>query len=240
MADKTTQLVLDALGQAAAEPAGIPLYASKGSAGMFATNAAGKQAAQRCKDDGFLRVLRTEPRGKTTHEICAITEKGLAHLLSQVSPRAVLEDLVRALDAREAQVAEWVVLAQQARSSFDGLKAIVERVLQQVQKPAQSAGPGVIGNGSDAWLSGALAYLAQWHASGASEDCPLPDLYRQAKKLAPHLSIGHFHDGLRRLHDQEHIYLHPWTGPLYDIPEPPYALLIGHEIAYYASLRPGK
>ena len=38
-------------------------------------------------------------------------------------------------------------------------------------------------------------------------------------------------------HDLGKIYLHPWTGPLYDIPEPPYALLIGHEIAYYASIR---
>ena len=28
-----------------------------------------------------------------------------------------------------------------------------------------------------------------------------------------------------------------WTGPLYAIPEPPLALLVGHEIAYYASPR---
>src|SRR6185437_15220910 len=67
-----------------------------------------------------------------------------------------------------------------------------------------------------------LAELTRWQHSGASEDCPLPHLYRQVS--AP--SIGQFHDALRQLHDREKIYLHPWTGPLYDIPEPPYALLI--------------
>ena len=39
------------------------------------------------------------------------------------------------------------------------------------------------------------------------------------------------------LHETSQVYLHPWTGPLYDIPEPPYALLVGHEVAYYASVR---
>ena len=54
------------------------------------------------------------------------------------------------------------------------------------------------------------------------------------------LSIGQFHDGLRELHDREQVYLHPWTGPLYAMPEPAFALLIGHEIAYYASQRSDK
>ena len=53
----------------------------------------------------------------------------------------------------------------------------------------------------------------------------------------PGVTIGEFQDALRRLHDLGKIYLHPWTGPLYDIPEPSYALLVGHEIAYYASIR---
>jgi hypothetical protein len=42
------------------------------------------------------------------------------------------------------------------------------------------------------------------------------------------------------LHDREQVYLHPWTGPLYAMPEPAFALLIGHEVAYYANLRSNK
>ena len=62
----------------------------------------------------------------------------------------------------------------------------------------------------------------------------MPELYRSA---AGGLSIGAFHDVLRRLEESGQIYLHPWTGPLSAIPKPPYALLVGHMVAYYASLR---
>jgi hypothetical protein len=62
-------------------------------------------------------------------------------------------------------------------------------------------------------------------------------LYRRAQAAAPGLTIGAFHDALRRLRDAGSIHLHPWTGPLYALPEPPLALLVGHEIAYYASIR---
>ena len=81
-----------------------------------------------------------------------------------------------------------------------------------------------------------LEELGRWQGTGSREDCPLPDLYRKAKSQSS-ATIGQFHDALRRLHDDGKVYLHPWTGPLYDLPEPPYALLIGHEVAYYASIR---
>ena len=51
------------------------------------------------------------------------------------------------------------------------------------------------------------------------------------------MTVGRFHDALRQLYEMNRVYLHPWTGPLYEIPEPLYALLAGHEIAYYASPR---
>jgi len=255
MADKSTQLILDALSQAAADPAGVPLHGSKAAPGLFAATAPAKQAAQRCKDEGYLRVVRTESKGKNVYEVCAITEKGLAYLLSQVSAKQVLEDFVRALEARQAQVGDLVAAARQAQASLDGLRATVETVLHAVgtgqptvaSKNGKAPAPGEAAGrahgspgetpAADTWTAAVLSHLTQWQASGASEDCPLPDLYRHARTAAPALTVGQFHDGLRRLHDQEQIYLHPWTGPLYDIPEPPYALLIGHDIAYYASRR---
>jgi hypothetical protein len=237
VADRSTQLVLDALRHAVAEPAGVSLHGNRKTRGLFAATAAARLAAERCKLDGYLRVVQSEARGKQTLEICAITEKGLAYLLSEVSPRQVLEELVQALQAHQHQVSELVTSARQWQKGLEALQATVERILHQIQQPGSAVGPAASANGSDAWLAGVLAYLAQWQAASASADCPLHDLYRQACRSAPGLSIGHFHDGLRRLYDQGSIYLHPWTGPLYEIPEPPYALLVGHEIAYYASLR---
>lgn len=236
MNDKTTQLVLEALGRAAAEPAGVLLHGGKASRGLFAAGAAGKLAARRSKDEGWLRVVRTETKGKTTHEVCALTEKGLAFLLSQVSPKQVLEDFVRSLDGRRAEVGQLLDAARQMLSGLDGLRGTAEKVLQQVNRPAPAPAPHA-GNGAETWPAAALTHLRRWQESGAPDDCALPDLYRQARQAHPALTIGQFHDGLRRLHELQQIYLHPWTGPLYDLPEPPYALLVGHEIAYYASIR---
>jgi hypothetical protein len=83
-----------------------------------------------------------------------------------------------------------------------------------------------------------LARLADW-AGAAGEDCPLPELFRSLSLLGSPPTIGAFHDCLRQLHAAGTVYLHPWTGPLYAIPEPAYALLAGHNVAYYASLKQG-
>jgi hypothetical protein len=233
LADKASQLLLAGLGRAAAEPAGLPLHARKGAKGLFAGTAAGKLAAQRSKDEGYLQIVGTETRGKSALEICALTDKGLAHLLSQVSPKQVLEDFIRAVESRQAQLNELVGAARQMQTGLDTLKLAAENVLRQVHAPVTA--PSI--NGTHAANLDLLPLLVRWQESGAAEDCPLPELFRQACVAAPHLTVGSFHDALRRLHDQQQIYLHPWTGPLYAIPEPPFALLVGHEIAYYASAR---
>jgi hypothetical protein len=90
----------------------------------------------------------------------------------------------------------------------------------------------------DVWLNDVLSHLASWQARGTLQDCPLSELYRVARRAESGLTIGHFHDGLRTLHERREIALHPWTGPLYEIPEPAVALLVGHAIAYYAALEP--
>jgi hypothetical protein len=82
-----------------------------------------------------------------------------------------------------------------------------------------------------------LAHLDAWQGTGSAEDCPLPELFRRTSADLPGLSLGAFHDALRRLHDAGRVWLHPWPGPLYDLPEPPFALLVGHQVAYYASSR---
>ena len=237
MAEKTTQLIVEALGRAAADPAGAPLHGGKSAPGLFAATAAGKQAAQQCKDEGLLRVVRTETKGKTSTEVCAITEKGLAFLFSQVSPKQVLEEFLRVLQSRQGQVDELLATAGRMQDSLDALKLAAERALQEVHKPSSAVGPDCSRNGAETWLASVLSYLARHQESGATDDCSLPLLFGHAQQIATHLSIGQFHDGLRKLHDQQQIYLHPWTGPLYELPQPPLALLVGHEIAYYASIR---
>ena len=85
MADRSTQMLLDGLSRAAADPAGLPLLAGKAFPGLYPCTAPGKQVAQRCKEEGFLRVVRTETRGKNAVEVCTISDKGIAYLLSRLA-----------------------------------------------------------------------------------------------------------------------------------------------------------
>ena len=78
--------------------------------------------------------------------------------------------------------------------------------------------------------------LVNWRETQALGDCPLPELLRRVRAAKPRTTLGQFHDALRRLSEDRVVALHPWTGPLYEIPEPAAALLAGHEIAYYADL----
>lgn len=279
MADKLTQFVTDALTRAAADPAGVPLFGSKAEPGLFPPTAAARPAAKRCLDEGLLHVVRTDARGRQPRELCAATEKGLRFLLDRVSPKQVLEDFVRVLEARQRQVDDLLATARRMADGLAGLKTAVAAVLPQVmatrvgvRPDALSPSPERGGAGDDRLplphregtggevshmngtatatrpappkaaadeLAGAiLTHLADWAASAAAgQDCPLPELYRALTTRAVPPTIGEFHDSLRRLHAARAVYLHPWTGPLYTLPEPAYALLVGHEVAYYASAR---
>jgi hypothetical protein len=233
LADKSTQLVLEALSRAIADPAGVPLFTQKATPGLFNATSLARQAAQRCMEQNLLRVVRTEPCGKTVQEVCAITPKGLDHLLTHSNPRHVLEDLVRAVEARERQLGEMVVSARQAQAHLEGMRELTATVLRHLGQVAPAANSSSIATVAQEILK----YLDDWHTGNAAKDCPLPNLFRALTANTPLLTVGQFHDALRHLHEQRQVYLHPWTGPLYDLPEPAFALLEGHEVSYYASLR---
>jgi hypothetical protein len=244
VADRTSQLVLTALSRASAE-AGLPLHGNKSNPGLFPSTALGKQAAQRCCEEGYLRpVPGAAANGRKSTPMCALTDKGRAFLLSQLSPRQVLEDLVRAVEAREAQVGQLQAQVRQLQTGLEAVRASVAPVLDQVRQGETSRNLNGLARefrqDESAPVDPATAIVAaleRWAQSGAPEDCPLSELFRQVRTCCPQMSLGIFHDALRKLQDIGRIYLHPWTGPLYEIPEPPCSLLVGHEIAYYASVR---
>jgi hypothetical protein len=240
LADKRTTLLLDALGRAAVAPAGTPLVATKTAPGLFPGTAAARQVARRALDDGLLCVVTPDQAGKSDRDLVAATEQGRAFLFEHTSPKQVLEDLVRALETRHEQVAGLIATARQMQTTLDAIKGVVTEILPSLaaDDPGSAAQrPATIE--LVPWADDLCDQLAHWHDS-APGDCPLPDLYRSVRAAHADLTIGRFHDGLRVLQDRGRVYLHPWTGPLYAMPEPAFALLVGHEIAYYASLRSDK
>jgi hypothetical protein len=236
VAEKISPLILDALTRAAAEPQGTPLLALKNEAGLFPSTTVGKAAAKKCLDECWLGLVRSI---KPARELYTATPAGLDHLLKEQQPKQVLEDFLRVLEDRQRDVAELRSSTARMADGIESLRGIIARVLPQVT--ATKLVPAMTGGG-ESWepecdLGDEIAgKLAEWAESptGITRDCPLPELYRSLNEPP---SLGEFHDALRKLHGEGRVYLHPWTGPLYTMPEPACALLVGHEIAYYASLR---
>ena len=132
MADKLTQLIVEALTRAAADPAGSPLYAGKAEPGLFPATAVAKPAAKKAADDGLLRLVRTESKGKGSRELYAATEAGVQFLLTQSNPKQVLEDFVRVLEERETQVSDLLTTVRGMADSLAGMRAVAGMVLPQV------------------------------------------------------------------------------------------------------------
>ena len=148
MADKSSQLVLTALSRAAAAAAAVPLHGSKAVPGLFPTTAAGKQAAQRCRDDGYLVCNRGPPletdTGGEGGTATAVRKKTVAQPFARSPTRAWRTCSARSAparcwrtssapsEARQAEVDELVALARQhAARALEALKGHVEKVLGQ-------------------------------------------------------------------------------------------------------------
>ena len=85
---------------------------------------------------------------------------------------------------------------------------------------------------ADDWLEEAMKYLEDHQRRNPFGNCPLPELYHRVAEPRG-LTIGQFHDGLRRLVERRQVRLHPFTGAAYQLNEEQYALVAGQEIKYY-------
>jgi len=226
VADSSDSLILAALTRASSEPGGLPLVMSKAAPGLFPATAAGKSAAKRAIEDDLFAITR-DAKGR---EQATIATKGLEKLLAESNPKPVLDDFVRVLESREAQVNELIATTRDMMEQLAAMKRVVEAVLPKVMAMRV---PNPALQKTESLADSILTILDSWSAT-AGEDCPLPFLFRD---LTQPTTVGAFHDCLRELHAAGEIYLHPWTGPLYALPEPTLSLLVGHEVAYYASLK---
>ena len=255
MADKLSPLILDALTRAAVEPAGMPLFATKSESGLFPNTAVGKAAARKAQDDHYLHVSTGEPHSAT------ITEKGIDYLISEASPKEILEDFLRLLEDRRNEISNIQNTMSRFLGTLESMRGMISQVMPQVvaertnlpklmltkrnvpvlvahRNGALNSNVAVIDGPTPAENLAETIYtrLEQWSANaGIARDYPLADLY-ESLSFQGVPSVGTFHDALRELHADGRIYLHPWTGPLYSLPEPRMALLVGHEVAYYASI----
>jgi DNA-binding PadR family transcriptional regulator len=249
MLDKATETLIDALKLAVAESGEQRLFKAGKLEGLFPNRSGSNgEAAARALREGFLEVVRTEVKGKTTIEWVRLTPRGVEFLHDHESPVQALRDLQAILQVTRAGVPMWLTemrqelqtlasrLTDEAQRWTQRLDALSQRVEEALRR-AEAGGPPLPQEAIiDApWAEDALAYLDRRQVSGAPEACPLPELFGALREQYTNLSVTAFHDRLRRLRDRQALRLYPFTGPPGEMPEPEYALLDGATLLYFVS-----
>lgn len=221
MADQQT-ILIKALSTALETSGSNALFNKKNAQGLFPLSAPGKLAAQTCIQLQWLKVLEQSTKANT--EIVQITPLGVGWLLGALKIESFLENAVILLEKAKSCTS----IKEDERLLYERMGKSINLILEK----SESIPPSSFSlNQQQIFL-----VLKEWAESGRVGDCQLSNLYRQLQKRCPQITLGLFHDALRELRHKKLVELHPWTGPLYEIPEPQLALMAGHEVAYYASL----
>jgi hypothetical protein len=246
--DRVTEALVEGLREALAESAEQRLYKSGKLPGLFAgRGGAAGEAAARALRDGLLEVVRTETRGKTTFDWVRLTPAGVEVLYQHESPARALDELRTTLRLNQQALPAWLAemraalqaldgrLADNARKWHERLEALARRVEDTLRRIEQAVPPlpaDVLQ--AHPWAVDAINYLDRRKAGGASGDCPLPELFAALRRGHPCLSVGAFHEGLKRLHERHALRLRSANGTT-PMEQPEFALLDGDAVLYGAA-----
>lgn len=249
MADRQTEIMLDALKVALAAPGEERLFRAGKLTGLFPGRiGVCAEAAAKALRDGLLEITRTETRGKSVIEWAKLTPRGIEFLHDHESPVQALHELRDVLKTTQAGVPSWVAemrqvlsaqgerIAEETRRFEARLDALSQRVEEGLRR-LEAKGPNLpfAVTAAAPWATDALTYLDHRRLTGANGHCPLPELFAALVPNHPELSIGRFQDGLRRLQRERVLRLTPFEGAPGDLPQPEYAILDGATVLYYAS-----
>jgi hypothetical protein len=215
--------MLELLRRFCATPVITEPYASARTVRSFQPRgAAARKTAEQLRARGYLDV-EAEPGGKRGYRI---TESGRRWLVENDDPCLLLEDLLR---ASEEQCEVLRRQEQSQRLQRDQLQVQCDAIRQVLARlPARDGCHP---------LEPTILEKLRCHAdAGRPADATVAELYQHVRSRFPAATIGQFHDVVRSMHEAGRIRLAPWTGPLYQLPQPALALLIGHEVLYYVQL----
>jgi hypothetical protein len=241
--DRVTEVLVAGLAQALADPAARRLYKSGKLDGLFpGRSGAAGEAAARALRGGLLEVIRTESKGKTVIDWVRLTPAGVEFLHQHESPVRALDELRTTLRSNQQALPTWLAdmraalatldqrLAEDARQWHQRLEMLARRVEETLHRIEQAVPPlpaDVLA--AHPWAIDAINYLDR-----RKSDCPLPELFAALQREHAGLSIGAFHEGLRRLQQRHALRLRP-ADAAEEMALPEFALLDGDAVLYYAA-----
>ncbi|MGL4463489.1 MAG: hypothetical protein ACRC1K_15165, partial [Planctomycetia bacterium] len=226
------------------EPEGRPVFTSGKIRGLFATESAtARRTLEQLSLAGLIAVEADAvgPGEKSSKPRARLTERGRTWLVDRQNPTVLLEDLLRTAEAQQGRLDQIEQLCRQQHDLLDALRQNIGAVLDVWSRTQRNGGPAtrepfVVDpptEEAEEVDAAALAWLRRRARGDHPADGTLAELYHALAASRPTLTIGRFHDAVRRLHAAGRLRLGPWTGPLYQLPEPALALLVGCEVLYY-------
>ena len=212
--------------------------------GLFPARAGiAADAALQAIRDGLLETVRTEVKGKLITEWVCATPKAVGFVHEHDSPRSILRELKDVLHTTRTGVpafmaeakAELAALSANFESRAAAMLAHLDDLAKRCEaalRRAETTGP-VVGEAVGRlvpWATAALEYLDRRLESGATGDCPLPELFHALTPRFPALTLSAFQDGVRRLHDVRAVRLQPRDM----MHEPEYAVVVDGKMMYAA------
>jgi hypothetical protein len=242
------ELALRALSGAVADPVPRPLLGTKAQPGIFTGSAlATKAAAALCQAEGWVEPTgEVIGKGKSRKELWRVTATGVQAVVENDETATLLREMLGALDQNRDQLERIKSQLESTARLISTHRGVLQRVADKAAPPrfaakrisAEPSAATVPSENAclashDGWLVESLRYLEDYQRRHPLQHCPLAELYERVAR--PHrLSIGMFHDGLRKLAAERRIRLHPFTGAAYQLQNEQYALVAGQEIKYYA------
>jgi hypothetical protein len=251
------ELILEAMERALADPSPRKLHGTKTNPGIFLSSTApAKTAAQRCLEQGLIEQVAEQKSKTKAVPLYGITPAGITYLLERDPARQLLAATRDGVERLAQATAEWQQTLVQVQDQVSRLRQVVQdaagRVrppdltgllagLQQARVAIPAAAPQTMvsprpaADGVSPDVSAELLrYLQQHKRQSPLRPVELPQLFRVARSRQPSLTLGQFHDVLRRLAEAGQLRLSPFTQAMYQLPEPECAMIVGREVMYYA------
>lgn len=240
-------LILEALERAMSDPTPRKLHGTKAAPGIFlSASAAAKTAAARCLEQGLIRQVAEQRAGKRVIPLFAVAPVGIAMVLQRSPAPRLLAAMLDAAERTARSVTDCGRMLQEAAQRTQELRETLQRVAGRLQPPdttqllkaaaAQGAAPEPAAaaersRGLDERL---VRFVRAHKMQKPLQPLALPELFRHAAAEFSPLSIGQFHDAVRRLATEQRLRLLPYTQAMYQLAEPEYSVIVGREIMYYA------
>lgn len=239
------ELIGDALKRALADPVPRKLHGTRANPGVFlASSAVAKAAAERCLQLGLIEARGEQTSRTKSVPLYGVTPAGVAYLLQHEPAQQVLASACDGMANLTRAVAECQQTMQHVGEHVARLTAVtceaaarlappdVEALLAAARPtPAAASSPPT--DASREIQARLLDHLRQHKRQSPLRPLDLPQALRWVRTVQPALTLGQFHDLLRRMADAKQVRLTPFTQALYLLSEPECALLVGREIMYY-------